>query len=174
MTETIDPAPRSAPPSAADGDVPPGPPERTAWILGLAGLVPFVLMTAALLYAGRAFIAYDFLILALSGYGAAILSFLGGIRWGAAIERPDGLHTRRALVGSVLPSLLGWAMLLVPVPYNLAGLALGFALQGLWDVRATRSGALPPWFATLRIALTVVVMLCLAASFAVLFLSPAA
>ena len=46
---------------------------RMLWILGLGGLIPFVVMTGLLAYAGREFIAFDMLVKALAGYGAVIL-----------------------------------------------------------------------------------------------------
>ena len=131
---------------------------KTAWMLALGGLVPFVVMTGLLVYAGRDFIAYPQLILGLSGYSATILAFLGGIRWGYSLA--PGQQAMGALVGSVLPSLLGWALLFVPSPYMFAGFAAGFALTGLWDVVAARRGALPGWFGRLRLVLAAVVTLC--------------
>ena len=140
---------------------------KTAWILGLAGLIPFVAMTAALAYAGRAFIAYPQLVLALSGYSATILAFLGGIRWGAALWRDEG--QRHILVLSVLASLVGWALLFVPTPWMFAGFAVAFALVGVWDVLAARHRALPDWFGRLRLVLTIVVVLCQLVAFASTF-----
>ncbi|WP_370194760.1 MULTISPECIES: DUF3429 domain-containing protein [Alphaproteobacteria] len=140
---------------------------KTAWILGLAGLIPFVAMTAALAYAGRAFIAYPQLVLALSGYSATILAFLGGIRWGAALWRDHG--QRHILVLSVLASLVGWALLFVPTPWMFAGFAIAFALVGVWDVLAARRRTLPDWFGRLRLVLTIVVVLCQLVAFASTF-----
>jgi hypothetical protein len=140
---------------------------KTAWVLGLLGLIPFVAMTAALAYAGRAFIAYPQLVLALSGYSATILAFLGGIRWGAGLWREQG--QRRILVLSVLASLVGWALLFVPTPWMFAGFAIAFALVGVWDVLAARQRALPDWFVRLRLVLTVVVTLCQLVAFAATF-----
>ncbi|MEF2550400.1 DUF3429 domain-containing protein [Aurantimonas sp. A2-1-M11] len=131
---------------------------KTAWILGLLGLIPFVVMAAMLAYAGRAFIAYPQLVLALSGYSATILAFLGGIRWGAALWHEPG--KRRILILSVVASLIGWVLLFVPTPWVFAGFAAAFALVGLWDVLAARQLTLPYWFGRLRLVLTVVVTLC--------------
>lgn len=137
---------------------------RTAWILGLGGLVPFILMTAMLVYAGREFIAYRQLILAYGGYSATILAFLGGIRWGAALD--PAMRRPAVLALSVLPALGAWFVLFLPSPWLFAGFALFFLLQGLWDGLAARTAALPDWFGRLRMVLTTVVVLCQLAAFA--------
>jgi len=140
---------------------------KTAWTLGVLGLIPFVLMTALLAYAGRSFIAYPMLVLAFSGYSATILAFLGGIRWGIGMASPA--HRRRVLILSVLPSLAGWILLFVPSPWIFAGFAAAFALQGAWDILAAQRHQLPPWFGRLRLVLTAVVVLCQLVAFAATF-----
>ena len=131
---------------------------RTAWILGLGGLVPFVLMTAMLVYAGRDFIAFRQLLLAYGGYSATILAFLGGIRWGAALA--PAARRPATLILSVLPALAAWLVLFLPSPWLFAGFALLFLVQGVWDVLAARGTALPSWFGRLRTVLTGVVVAC--------------
>ncbi len=140
---------------------------KTAWTLGVLGLVPFVLMAVIFAYAGRSFIAYPMLVLAFSGYSATILAFLGGLRWG--IGMVSRAHRRRVLILSVLPSLAGWILLFVPSPWIFAGFAAAFALQGAWDILAARRRELPPWFGRLRLVLTAVVVLCQLVAFAATF-----
>lgn len=138
--------------------------QRTAWTLGLLGLVPFVAMTGLLAYAGRQFIAYPQLIQAFTGYSATILAFLGGIRWGFSLAPAH--QAIGTLVASVVPSLLGWALLFAPSPYVFAGFALGFAATGIWDVVSARRGELPGWFGRLRLVLSGTVTLCQLVAFA--------
>ncbi|WP_158555153.1 DUF3429 domain-containing protein [Fulvimarina endophytica] len=138
-------------------------PAKTAWTLGLGGLVPFVLLSALLAYGGRQTIGFDTVSLAFSAYSASILAFLGGIRWGVGL-RPAA-HQRHELILSVLPSIAGWLLVLVPAPYAFAGFAVCFALQGGWDLNSARRGKLPSWFARLRLVLTLVVVLCQIAVF---------
>ncbi|WP_193227590.1 DUF3429 domain-containing protein [Aureimonas psammosilenae] len=135
----------------------------TLWALGLGGLVPFVVPTLLLLYAGRDFIAFDMLVTAIGGYSAVILSFLGGIRWGSSLM--TSVSGRGTLILSILPALVGWILLFLPVPWLFAGFAAAFLLQGVWDVFAIQRGALPLYFRKLRITLTVVVVLCELACF---------
>jgi hypothetical protein len=89
----------------------------------------------------------------LVAYGALILSFLGGARWGLAVRRtpPDALTISLAM----LPTLV--ALVLVATPslhegWRLIGLASALALHWLWDIR---SRDLPSWYPRLRTTLTV-------------------
>ena len=162
MTETSLHSPSGARPSADAPD------EyithvRTLWTLGLGGLVPFVSLSVLLVYAGRDFIAFDTLKLAFTAYSAVILSFLGGIRWGATLM--TGARGRSTLILSVLPSILAWILVLVPAPWCFAGFAVGFLAQGIWDIAAIRRGQLPEAFGRLRLVLTAIVVLCEVAAY---------
>jgi hypothetical protein len=96
-------------------------------------------------------------------YGAVILSFLGGIRWGTAIG-PYGAWTQARDMGmSVLPSIAGWIAVLLPPSAGLCLLLIGFLLQALWDVIDVEEGRLPSWFGRLRMMLTAVVVISLLA-----------
>lgn len=137
-------------------------PAAAAWLGGL-GLVPFVgLSIASLVIEG------DVRTAALRGllaYGAVILSFLGGVHWGAAMTRSisqtdDGIDVGRLGI-SVVPSLVGWASLLIDARYGLALLAVGFAANLLLDIRSTRRGLVPPWYRRLRQPLTMIVVVAL-------------
>jgi len=129
----------------------------TAWFLALLGAVPFAVLGLALA------LAPDFAAETLGGvdaflsYGAVILSFMGGVRWGAAMGSADA-GAARVMMVSVVPALLGWlALLLAPVPAMFL-LAAGFVLQGVWDVRSAAAGDLPLWFGRLRTAISAVVV----------------
>lgn len=125
-----------------------------AWVLAVGGLIPFWALSLFLLAADSGEL-YERL--ALVGYGATILAFLGGIRWGAAIIQ-DSHQTgarRVTLTLSVLPSLAGWLTLLMPAFIALMVLIACFILQWVWDYLSVRRGSLPAWFGTLRTAITV-------------------
>ena len=129
---------------------------RAAAVLGYGGVVPFATLALAFAFAphGAAQRALEgFLI-----YGAVILSFLGGIRWGAAsgAAREHG----RTLTIAILPSL--WAALVLwwPDPAASAwGLLIGFTLMGVADWLRPGAGV-PAWMRPLRVRLTVAVVLC--------------
>lgn len=78
--------------------------------LGLGGLIPFVALAAALWLVPAA--DRPLAGIALLGYGASIVSFLGGIHWGLAM-REGPAPSMPSLLWGVLPSLLGWAALLL-------------------------------------------------------------
>lgn len=160
-----------------------GPGAATAWALSLAGVLPFALAAAFVIVAGRQSLWFDWFVDVARTYGAVILSFVGGIRWGAALQ-PAAFGVDRAPAGrifalSVLPSLAGWLALVMEPVFGLPFLAAAFALQGVWDAYSgppafgaaggaragTRAGSLPLWFVRLRVTITLLVVLCLLATF---------
>ncbi|MEM8749829.1 MAG: DUF3429 domain-containing protein [Pseudomonadota bacterium] len=138
---------------------------RTAWLLSLAGIIPFAFLSLTLVLMENSNPAYAILIDGLKTYAAVILSFLGGIRWGNALHSlsDEGAGTTFAI--SVVPSLVGWFSLLLPLPYVFAVLALAFAAQGAWDTFAGQFGVFGLWFARLRMVITGCVAICLAVAF---------
>ena len=123
-------------------------PPAARW-LGFAGLLPFLATAAAAILADGALQA--FAARALPAYGAVILSFLGGIRWGLAMAaaEPGRLPVRLAV--SVVPSLAGWVALLLPGAAGLALLAAGFAAMLALDLR---DASAPAWYVKLRLPLS--------------------
>ena len=120
-----------------------------------SGALPFIAAAAlALSNAGdvRGFQADQIAI----AYGAVILSFLGGIRWGDAVLKGPAA----TLFISVLPSLAGFAALLINNFNGAMILIAGFALQAVWDFFAP--GTLPKWFIHLRMLVSAIVIACLA------------
>ncbi|MCA3554667.1 DUF3429 domain-containing protein [Aestuariivirga sp.] len=124
-----------------------------ALIPGLAGLIPFVGGAAAQWVSLPMLPAETGLKLAIV-YGAIILSFLGGIRWGTATALQHQGRQRLEFPASVLGPLAGLAAVFLPAIPALALLIAGFLMQGLWDVMSVGSGRLPAWFGRLRIILT--------------------
>lgn len=129
-------------------------PGALAWGLGLAGLSPFVLTAAVqwLPQPGWRMLAA----MALLGYGAIIVSFLGGIHWGLAMRSATTPPAR--LIWGVMPSLLGWLAVLLDRPWGLWVLALSL-LACWWVDRAVyRELSLGAWL-PLRTVLTAVATL---------------
>lgn len=123
---------------------------RVVLVYGVLGLIPFLLPPIA----GFAVPAHaeDVGLVAL-GYGALILSFLGGARWGLEVARPAPRFTVISL--AMLPTLAGLAVLLIPGlarPVQLTTMAVLLALHLAWDVRARD---LPAWYPRLRVILSV-------------------
>ena len=123
---------------------------KVAFWLGFSGLIPFV--AAAVVGHLSAESLHDLSLQALLAYGAVILSFLGGIRWGLAIATTDSADLFGPLFLSVLSALLGWIALLVPSSTGLVLLALGFAAILIADLWLSTA---PHWYRLLRLPLSV-------------------
>lgn len=125
-----------------------------ALAFGVAGLAPFF----ALAIAAIALADLESRAVALRGlhiYGAVILSFLGGCRWGFSSAGYGAGPTAVAMMIAVAPSLFAWAVLwLAPVLWIGPLLAAGVAAMLLEDARATRKGDVPPWWLILRLPLS--------------------
>lgn len=116
---------------------------------GLAGLIPFVAPPLATL----AFPDFRWQFTeALLWWAAVILSFLGGARWGAAVQASPPAP---GLIGlTMLPSIIGWIVLLAPAKYRseqLLMLAAALCVHFIWDWQAR---SLPGWYGSLRFILT--------------------
>jgi hypothetical protein len=129
----------------------------TAQWLGYLGLIPFIgqALAAVLGPAGEDGLATH-AALGVVTYGAAILSFLGGITWGLTVNNPNlaGTGGSREFIYSMLPALGAWAALLLPTTLALWFLALGFAIAFIHDYRAAGIHGLPAWFIRLRLHLS--------------------
>jgi hypothetical protein len=122
--------------------------------LGYAGLLPFiacVIGIAVLDGGGR-----DWAARALVAYGAVILSFIGAVHWGLGLRASADGPARFALV-AVLPSVVAWIALLLPVRYGLTLLVVGFGGFWLYEHRVLGPQALPAAYLRLRRYLTLAV-----------------
>ncbi len=125
-----------------------------ALALSAAGVIPFLACTAGLAagFAVPGIGGGERLSQALIVYGVAILSFLGGVRWGIAIGYESEAAQRRDFVIAVVPALIGWAAaLLAP------GAALWFILLGLMDYGLYCRDVAPEWYGRLRLGLSAAV-----------------
>lgn len=141
--------------------------------LGVAGLLPFLGCTVGILLFPRE-VPVPRLVAALIDYGAVILAFLGGVHWGFALEPAPALveptrpaTDRKRLALGVVPALIGWAALLVPLVSSplvaIALLIVGFAVTTLVEQQAQRAGSIPAGYMALRWVLSAIVVLCLVA-----------
>ncbi|WP_114417441.1 DUF3429 domain-containing protein [Marinospirillum perlucidum] len=126
----------------------------TAYLLGYAGLLPFIGLAGAAYFMPQNY--QEVSLSALMGYAAVILSFLTGIHWGQGIQ--SGSAGR--LVWSILPALVAWIAVLMPLRLGLLALMLGMLL--VWV--AEKGCGWPSWYAKLRFQLTLIVVLCLGAA----------
>lgn len=126
-----------------------GAPELAVW-LGYGGLVPFAIC-AVVAHSGTSTQAAYGLIGA-ANYGAVILSFVGAIHWGLAMQ--DGRHVYW-FSWSVTPALLAWAAVtLLDTRLTMLALVPAFTLAWSVDRLAFQRGLLPAWYMHLRHILT--------------------
>ncbi|XP_041805041.1 transmembrane protein 69-like [Chelmon rostratus] len=135
---------------------------KPALYLGFSGLIPF--MSAPLLMAATQSF-YPELAFAQVVYGASIVSFLGGARWGFAIPagspaQPDWMN----LGNSVVPSLLAWLALLCRdnIAEGALVVIMGLGLSLHYDL--TLLPGYPSWFKAMRTVLTLVATFSLVAT----------
>jgi hypothetical protein len=132
---------------------------RAALFLGVAGLIPFFGLSAAI--ALHLQTPYGSASLWLAAYGAIILSFMGGAQWGIAVAWPSHGENVRAYLVSVIPALVAWPALFLPITWALATLSVTFACLLGYDLWTVRRGEAPEWYGQLRLGLTAAVVLCL-------------
>lgn len=139
---------------------------KSALILGLAGLIPFLWGTASVLHPALAsFGAQSFgplftgTYLSLT-YGTVILSFMSGVLWGFA-TKAEGSQAAVGYGLSVIPAL--WAFFMVNGDPGDAAINLlaGFVGLLLLDWQFWKQGLAPVWWMRLRLILTGVVVACL-------------
>lgn len=124
---------------------------RGALIVGLAGLIPFVALALGIaLRIGN----IPVMSAALLTYGGIILSFLGGIRWGFAVKAERGYSAFFQFGMSVLPALLGWWAMFLPLPLGFGVLATGLAVWFVFERLSPAPSAVPSWYVALRAVLT--------------------
>jgi hypothetical protein len=142
VTDAIEPVPVVRPPIAA-------------MLLGYAGLLPPIIAVAVRLIDP----AKGGMMLALAlFYAALILSFLGGMWWGAVSARVSGAALSLWLAIAVVPSLVALAagaVLFASVLSAAAIVAAGLLGSLLVDMALIRAGHVPPWWMKLRVPLSV-------------------
>jgi hypothetical protein len=128
--------------------------------LGYAGLLPFV--AGALLSWMVRDDAHPYVLLALAGYAAVIVSFLGGVHWGLGMHA--GIGTAQPYVWAIVPSLVAWVAVVMPAYAGLVILGLMLTVCYLVDRSTYPTYGLSAWL-TLRFRLTIVATLsCLVAA----------
>ena len=126
-----------------------------ALIPGVLGLLPFWFFAIA----SNHDIGLDPItaLLALLGYSAVILSFVGAIWWGIAAQMGAGTQRNAMFLWSVFPALIGWFAMVVTPDVGLVMLMTGLGLQWLLDLMLHKR--LPPlistWMLQLRTLLTI-------------------
>lgn len=129
--------------------MPPARIPRSVLVYGLLGLIPFLAppLISLVTPAHGGILGLVSLI-----YGALILSFLGGARWGQEVARPE--PRAGVITLAMLPTLAGFALLLatsVDRPAQLLAMAMLLGMHFFWDAG---SQGLPGWYPRLRLILS--------------------
>ena len=135
-----------------------GPNTGAAQLLAYLASAPLIAAALVIVADGvRAELAAYFMSL----YGAALIVFFGGVRWGVAVMKEGG-PTLRALFGAAFP-LLAALPLFAPVgrlTWKFAAIMGVMALLLIDDLNATRRGSgAPHWYLGVRLPLTVLIEL---------------
>jgi ABC-type amino acid transport system permease subunit len=124
-------------------------------LLAYAGLLPFIGLSVLLWLVDPDL--HPFVALALAGYGASIVSFLGGIHWGLGFRNASRMHNAPLFNfgWGVVPSLLAWIAITMPAYAGLPLLALILGLCYAVDRKTYPEAGLEEWL-PMRLHLTVV------------------
>lgn len=128
---------------------------QTARILGFLGLIPFLLGGLGVWVTAFGDLRFALPIMVLA-YGALIASFLGGVRWGAAMQNNRADSQPRHLVMAIMPSLVALMAFLLPLPQAFGLLIILFTAQAVLDVTAGDNGDLQAWYKPLRLWLSII------------------
>lgn len=121
---------------------------KTHLTYGTLGLLPFILPPVQMLLFGY----MDGVVWLQLAYGATILSYLGGVQWGATIpDSSKNLPSWETIGVSVAPQLIAWIALTLPIPLGI--MTTGTALTATLAMDLLKFNY-PPWFKSLRIFLT--------------------
>lgn len=129
--------------------------DQTITRLGYAGLIPFVVLTSLMWLVDSELL--PFVSIALGGYAAAIVSFLGGVHWGIGFMQGPQAPPHRFIWG-VAPSLVAWLALMMPAYAALPLLALVLVACYVVDSKAYPAAGLANRL-PMRMRLTVVATL---------------
>ena len=128
--------------------------------LGFSGLIPFFYPPLAMMSSGAFSSSLMFMHMA---YGATILSFIGGLRWGYCLSPSSKTPPSWLYMGySVMPQLVGWAALMMPTTLGIFTVASGLVACAIADI--TMPGY-PSWFVSMRVILTTGAVVSLLLSF---------
>ena len=137
-------------------------PPNSAAGLGALGLIPLFAASGAFAFGPPSLAGVA--LLTLTAYSAAVLSFLGGIRWGVEIALFRQPRWSVLAVSNLAP-IVAWLLVAAPGAIGisegqaLGGFILAFLLQWAWD---SRSISPPAWYPRLRTLLTLGAVLALA------------
>ncbi len=136
--------------------------QKQSFILGVLGLIPFILILIACAISPPTEELYGLLLFIYVAYAAIISSFLGGIQWGLITAFADKIYyVFIPLIISVMPPLIAWSALLSIKNLSLSlGLILvSFLISAVHDYYLYQQQKISQlWFITMRIFLSSIVI----------------
>lgn len=140
--------------------------QRIVWILSIAGALIFAGLTAVLV-SGESHVRIP-AIAGIVTFGVVVLSYLGGIEAGLALNDHVATEKTRAvsLFLSTIPSLAAWGVLWLGSPQQQIGATIAIFIA-VWcaDLWLARHGLIPSWFVDMRTAVTALVCLILGVAY---------
>ena len=133
---------------------------RIPLLLAMGGVIPFITFSLGIWFFNDnlKLVSLYYLL----NYSVIIVTFLGAIYWGAAMEK--GEKNFKPYVISIIPALLCWFVfmgffsnyILILIFFIFA-----FFFMYLVDMKYVRSNFFPTWYLALRKIVSVIVLLCL-------------
>jgi glutaredoxin-related protein len=127
--------------------------DRLQRLLGYGGVLPFLVGLIVVAAAGEGAVR-DWASRLTLGYGAVILSFLGAVHWGRLLERGTLQDAPMVAFWSVLPAVVGWATLALPVVWAAPVQVLAFVEVYVMDRQLLRREPAAGGYLRLRARLT--------------------
>ena len=92
-------------------------------------------------------------------FAAVILAFMGAIHWGLAMRADEGSAGAPMQLGlSVIPPLLGWFALSLPINFAIPVFFFAFGTLYFADIWAVKQGLAPAWYTRLRRPISLVII----------------
>ena len=135
--------------------------QKQSYILGLFGLIPFIIIFLMYFISPPNDEIYDLMIFIYIAYAAIISSFLGGIQWGLITAFADKIYyVFTPLLITVIPALISWAALLSleNLKLSLVLLLISYVISLLHDYYLYQQLKITPrWFITMKDILSLTV-----------------
>lgn len=132
-------------------------PPKLAVGLAMVGLVPFVTGALGLWVTPEAWRVW--VMEELLSFAAVILAFMGAIHWGLAMRADESSDQAPMQLGlSVIPPLLGWFALSLPIDFAIPVFFFAFAALYFADNWAVSNGLAPAWYTALRKPISLVII----------------
>lgn len=120
--------------------------------------VPFIGCAIVLLVVGKSSPVFEPVVEMFKTWSAIMLSFLGGIRWGATLISSRDSPAKMS-AATLLP-VAGWLALFIDGPFGILALLLIYCVQGAWDSFSGSMAHAPDWYSKVRILFVLVIAAC--------------